>query len=185
MNDWSARDIQAWEYQPLGPFLGKSFATSVAPWVVMLDALEPYRVGAPAQEPTVMSYLRETNRRGLDLRLEIALATGKTPTETVISRTSFQDMYWTMAQQLAHLTSNGTPIRAGDLYASGTVSGFEEGTFGSLIELTANGTRPIELPHGETRAFLEDGDTITLRGVCEREEFPRIGFGEVRGAIIA
>jgi fumarylacetoacetase len=185
VNDWSARDIQAWEYQPLGPFLGKSFATSVAPWVVMLDALEPYRVEAPDQDPPVLPYLRERTRRGLDLHLEVALATVSSPEPTVISRTNFRDMYWTMAQQLAHASSNGAPVRAGDLYASGTVSGSEAGTFGSLIELTANGTRPISLPGGETRAFLEDGDTAFLRGVCRRDGLPPIGFGEVTGTIVA
>jgi fumarylacetoacetase len=184
VNDWSARDIQAWEYQPLGPFLGKSFATSVAPWVVMLDALEPYRIDAPVQDPPVLPYLREERRRGLDLYLEVALATGSTPKPAVISRTNFMEMYWTMAQQLAHVSSNGTPIRAGDLYASGTVSGSEEGSFGSLIELTANATRPITLPSGETRTFLEDGDTVVLRGLCARKGLPRIGFGEVRGTIV-
>ena len=184
VNDWSARDIQAWEYQPLGPFLGKSFATSVAPWVVMLDALAPYRVPAPAQEPPVLPYLQEKARLGIDLQLEVAIAGAAQPTETVVCRTGFENMYWTMAQQLAHLTSNGTPIRAGDLYASGTVSGSGPGTFGSLIELTANGTRPLDLPSGDSRTFLEDGDTVILRGVCERPGLPRIGFGEVRGTIV-
>ena len=185
VNDWSARDIQAWEYQPLGPFLGKSFATSVSPWLVTLDALEPFRVPAPEQDPPALGYLTEDSRRGLDLFLEVAIATPGMPKPHVISRTNFRDMYWTMAQQFAHLTSNGTPVRAGDLYASGTVSGPEPGSFGSLIELTRNGADPLTLPSGETRSFLEDGDTVILRGVCEREGHPRIGLGEVQGTIVA
>ncbi|MBT8218094.1 MAG: fumarylacetoacetase [Acidimicrobiia bacterium] len=183
VNDWSARDIQAWEYQPLGPFLGKSFATSVSPWLVTLDALEPFRVPAPDQDPPPLSYLEEKNRRGIDLHLEVAVATPDMPRPHVISRTNFRDMYWTMAQQFAHMTSNGTPVRAGDLYASGTVSGPEPDSFGSLIELTRNGADPLTLPSGETRSFLDDGDTVILRGVCEREGHPRIGLGEVRGTI--
>jgi fumarylacetoacetase len=183
VNDWSARDIQAWEYQPLGPFLGKSFATSVGPWVVSLDALEPFRVPAPPQEPEVLGYLQGTTRRGIDLNLEVALATSAMPDPTVISRVNFSEMYWTMAQQLAHVTSNGTPVRAGDLYASGTVSGAEDGSFGSLIELTRNGAEPITLPNGERRGFLEDGDTVILQGFCGGDGRPRIGLGEVKGTI--
>jgi fumarylacetoacetase len=182
VNDWSARDIQAWEYQPLGPFLGKSFATSIGPWVVTLDALGPFRVPAPAQEPPVLEYLQETERLGIDLDLEVELTT-QTGGAGVISRVSFSEMYWTMAQQLAHVTSNGTPVRAGDLFASGTVSGSEEGSFGSLIELTRNATEPITLPSGEQRGFLEDGDRVTLRGGCGGGGRPRIGLGEVRGTI--
>jgi fumarylacetoacetase len=184
VNDWSARDIQAWEYQPLGPFLGKSFATSVSPWVVSLDALEPYRVPAPPQDPPVLPYLRETAGRALDLQLEVALATPSTGEPEIISRVDFAGMYWTMAQQLAHVTSNGTPVRAGDLYASGTVSGAAPGTYGSLIELTRNGTEPITLADGGQRTFLEDGDTVILRGFCGGGGRPRIGFGEVRGRVI-
>ncbi len=184
VNDWSARDIQAWEYQPLGPFLGKSFATSVSPWVVTMDALAPYRVPAPEQDPPVLDYLKESERLGLDLRLEIALITQATPPPDVISRVSFADMYWTMAQQLAHMTSNGTPVRAGDLYASGTVSGPEPDSAGSLIELSNNGADPIKLASGETRTFLEDGDTVILRGFCGGGEMPRVGFGEVRGTVL-
>ncbi|MGI9648215.1 MAG: fumarylacetoacetase [Acidimicrobiia bacterium] len=184
VNDWSARDIQAWEYQPLGPFLGKSFATSIGDWVVSLDALEPYRVAAPAQDPPVLDYLQETERRGLDLHLEVALATTAMRRAQTVSRVNFSEMYWTMAQQLAHVTSNGTPLRAGDLYASGTVSGSEPGSYGSLIELTNNGAEPLRLENGEERRFLEDGDTVTLRGHCHREGLPRIGFGEVTGTVI-
>jgi len=183
VNDWSARDIQAWEYQPLGPFLGKSFATSIAPWVVSLDALEPFRVPAPIQEPAVLPYLLESERRGIDLHLEFALATEVMPKAQVISRVNFSEMYWTMAQQLAHITSNGTPVGAGDLYASGTVSGSEPDSYGSLIELTSNGAQPLTLESGEERRFLENGDTAILRAFAEQEGRPRIGFGEVRGTI--
>ena len=184
VNDWSARDIQAWESQPLGPFLGKSFATSLSPWVVTLDALAPYRVPAPAQDPPVLGYLQEDKRLGVDLRLEIVLTTPAMPRPDVVSRVNFADMYWTMAQQLAHMTSNGTPVRAGDLYASGTVSGTEPESAGSLIELTNNGAEPIKLANGETRAFLEDGDTVILRGHCGGGEVPRVGFGDVRGTVL-
>ncbi len=184
VNDWSARDIQAWEYQPLGPFLGKSFATSIGQWVVSLDALAPYRVPAPPQDPPVLPYLTEENRQGIDLHLEVALAGAGMAKPEVISRVNFSEMYWTMAQQLAHITSNGTPVRAGDLYASGTVSGSETGTFGSLIELTRNGTEPITLAGGEERRFLKDGDTVILRGECGGGDRPRIGLGEVRGTIV-
>jgi fumarylacetoacetase len=182
VNDWSARDIQAWEYQPLGPFLGKSFATSIGPWVVTLEALAPFRLPAPVQEPPVLDYLQEAKRLGLDLQLEVELTT-PTGGAAVISRVNFAEMYWTMAQQLAHVTSNGSPVRAGDLYASGTVSGAEAGSFGSLIELTRNGAEPITLPGGEQRAFLEDGDTVVLRGFSGGGPRPRIGLGEVRGTI--
>ena len=184
VNDWSARDIQAWEYQPLGPFLGKSFATSLSPWIVTLDALAPYRVPAPEQDPPVLDYLQESNRLGLDLRLEFALATQAMQRPEVVSQVNFADMYWTMAQQLAHITSNGTPVRAGDLYASGTVSGPEPQSAGSLIELSNNGADPIKLASGETRTFLEDGDTVILRGFCGGGEMARVGFGEVRGTVL-
>ena len=184
VNDWSARDIQAWEYQPLGPFLGKSFATSIGDWVVSLDALEPYRVPAPVQDPPVLGYLQEGERRGIDLQLEAALATGSMLRPQTVSRVNFSEMYWTMAQQLAHVTSNGTPVRAGDLFASGTVSGSEPGSYGSLIELTDNGAQPLPLAGGEQRRFLEDGDTVILTGHCHREGLPRIGLGEVRGTIV-
>ena len=183
VNDWSARDIQAWEYQPLGPFLGKSFATSVGDWVVSLDALEPYRVAAPVQDPPVLAYLREEERRGIDLHLEVALSTAAMSRPQTMGQVNFSEMYWTMAQQLAHLTSNGTPVRAGDLYASGTVSGSEADSYGSFIELTANGAEPLELA-GSEQSFLEDGDTVILRGFCHREGMPRIGLGEVTGQIV-
>ena len=188
VNDWSARDIQAFEYQPLGPFLGKSFATSVSPWLVPLDALEPFRVQPPEQDPPVADHLRAPRPTGFDLRLEVLLQSehmrleGSPP--VVVSATGFADMYWTPAQQLAHMTSNGASVRPGDLFASGTVSGPEPGTEGSLIELTWRGERPITLPDGSTRSFLLDGDTVVLRGWAGSDPATRIGLGEVRGTIV-
>ena len=168
LNDWSARDIQAWEYQPLGPFLGKSFATSISPWIVSLDALEPYRVANRVLDPEPLPYLRLKHDAAYDISLEIQLQTEAMRAQNIgpatISRTNFRDMYWNAAQHLAHLTSNGSQIRAGDLFGSGTISGTEPGTYGSLIELGWRGERPIALPSGETRAFLENGDTIVLHG---------------------
>ncbi len=178
VNDWSARDIQAWEYQPLGPFLGKSFATSVSPWVVTMEALAPFWVDAPAQDPPPLPYLAAEPNRALDLHLEVEI------NGVVICRTDFKEMYWTMGQQLAHVASNGTALRSGDLYASGTVSGSGPGRFGSLLELSWNGSQPIDLGNGETRTFLEDGDTVTIRGWCQLDHGPRIGFGECTSTIV-
>jgi len=189
VNDWSARDIQAWEYQPLGPFLGKSFATSISPWLVTLDALEPYRVPGPPQDPQPLPYLRTSEPWNYDVQLFVELQTQNMRRQGVpphvISRTNFKYMYWNMAQQLAHATVNGTAVRPGDLYASGTISGPAPDSYGSLIELTWRGTKPLRLPSGEERAFLEDGDCVTLRGVCESPGKPRIGFGSVSGEIVA
>jgi fumarylacetoacetase len=177
VNDWSARDIQAWEYQPLGPFLGKSFLTSVSPWVVPLAALEDAFVAPPVQDPQPLGYLRPAGP-GLALRLEVRL------NGHVLSRPAAAGLYWTAAQQLAHLTVNGASLRTGDLYASGTVSGDERDQRGSLIELTWNGTEPIELPGGATRAFLEDGDTVTISATAPGPDGSVIGFGEVTGTIV-
>lgn len=182
LNDWSARDVQRWEYQPLGPFLAKSFLTSISPWVVTLDALEPFRCNGPAQEPAPLAYLAETEPRGFDIHLEVLLHPPGMPHPVSIARTNFGGMYWSMAQQLAHLTSNGAAVRAGDLCGSGTVSGPAHGSEGSLLELTLGGAQPITLPDGSTRAFLHDGDTVILRGWCDRAY--RIGFGDVRGKIV-
>lgn len=188
VNDWSARDIQAWEYQPLGPFLGKSFATSVSPWVVTLDALEPYRVSGPKQDPQPLPYLRTPEPWNYDIALLVELQTQKmrengVQTE-ILSRSNFKYMYWSMAQQLAHATVNGTAVRPGDLYASGTISGPTPDSYGSFIEMTWRGTKPLQLASGEQRSFLEDGDTVTLRGICEAPGKPRIGFGTVSGTIL-
>jgi len=185
VNDWSARDIQRWEYVPLGPFLGKSFATTVSPWVVPLEALDPYMVPGPTQIPEPLPYLRTEGDWGVELQLEVGLASPSMVIPDVISRTSFDRMYWTMAQQLAHATINGTRIRPGDLYASGTVSGSEPRTYGSLIELTWGGRDPIDLSDGSQRTYLEDGDTVTLRGWCERKGLPRIGFGDCMGTVVS
>ena len=182
VNDWSARDIQRWEYVPLGPFLGKSFATTVSPWVVTLDALEPFRVPAPVQEPAVLPYLRGFENGGYDIGLEVWYeAPGSEPAR--VSRANFKNMYWTMFQQLAHQTVNGTNVRPGDLYASGTVSGPDSGTEGSLLELTWKGTKPLSLPGGNTRRFLEDGDTVIFRGAAKDKRY-RVGFGDCRGMIL-
>jgi fumarylacetoacetase len=187
VNDWSARDIQAWEYQPLGPFLGKSFATTISPWIVTLDALEPFRVQGPAQEPPPLPYLRTDGAWGYDIALAVDLQTQQMEERGIepqtISQTSFAGMYWNVAQQLAHATANGAATRPGDLFASGTISGSEPGSQGSLIELTWNGAHSLALSDGENRRFLEDGDEITLRGWCERPGARRIGFGRARGRI--
>jgi fumarylacetoacetase len=187
LNDWSARDIQAWEYQPLGPFLGKSFATSISPWLISLDALEPYRVANRVLDPEPLAYLRLRENFAYDIALEVLLETGQMHAQKIppvrIAHTNFRDMYWNGAQQLAHLTSNGSRVRAGDLFGSGTISGSEPGTYGSLIELSRRGAEPIALPSGETRAFLEDGDTVVLHGWAGTGP-NRIDFGEVRGTIV-
>jgi fumarylacetoacetase len=189
VNDWSARDIQAFEYQPLGPFLGKSFATSVSPWVVTLDALRPYFTASPVQDPVPAPYLHCDGPWALDLRLEATIRTARMHEcendTSLITRVSFADMYWTMPQQLAHATSNGAITRPGDLFGSGTVSGPEPGSWGSLMEASSGGTQPVTLANGETRSFLEDGDTVTLRGWCERAGWARVGFGEVTGTVVA
>jgi fumarylacetoacetase len=179
LNDWSARDIQAFEYQPLGPFLAKSFATSISPWVVPLEALRPYFTEPPVQDPAPTEYLRAARPWAIPLELEVAL------NATTISRTDFTDMYWTFAQQLAHTTINGASLRPGDLYGSGTVSGPDRSARGSLIELTWRGSEPLVLADGSTRTFLADGDTVTIRGWCGGNGSARIGFGEVQGTIVA
>ena len=178
VNDWSARDVQRWEYVPLGPFLGKSFATSISPWIVPLEALEPHRVASRPQDPEPFEYLRTGEDWALDVELEIALAPDGGE-ETVVARTNARGLYWTAPQQLAHATVNGTNVRPGDLYASGTISGAEPGTAGSLLELTWGGRDPLELDGGERRTFLEDGDTVVLRGTAGA-----VSLGEVRGRIL-
>ena len=173
VNDWSARDIQAWEYQPLGPFLGKSFATSIAAWITPLALLDDRFVPAPEQDPEPLPYLRTHGDWAVDVELEVELS------GTVISRTNASGLYWTMPQQLAHATVNGASINTGDLFASGTISGPEPGSEGSLIELTRNGERPVGLTDGSERTFLEDGDEVVLRGRAGELE-----LGEVRGAVL-
>jgi len=181
-NDWSARDIQAWEYVPLGPFLGKNFASSISPWVVTLDALEPFRTTGPVQDPPPLPYLRSSGARTFGIQLEVGL-TPAGGSETIICRSDFKHLYWSMAQQLAHHTVNGCNVRAGDLMASGTISGDTPDSFGSMLELAWKGTKPIKLNDGSERRFLEDGDTVTMRGYCEKGDL-RIGFGEVSGTVL-
>ncbi|MER6298277.1 fumarylacetoacetase [Kitasatospora sp. NPDC001539] len=179
LNDWSARDIQAWEYVPLGPFLGKSFATSVSPWIVPLDALEHARVAPPARDVEPLPYLDDRGGEpwGLDLALEVRL------NGHLVSRPPFAAMYWTAQQQLTHMTVNGASLRTGDLFASGTVSGPEPDTRGALIELTWNGEEPIKLPDGTTRTFLEDGDEVAITATAPGPDGTVVGFGEVSGRV--
>jgi fumarylacetoacetase len=194
VNDWSARDIQRWEYQPLGPFLGKSFATSVSPWVVTMEALEPFRVPASARprgDPQPLPYLLdEADQRagGVALTVEVWLRTARMRERGLaavrLSRASLADLYWTPAQIVAHHASNGCNLRPGDLIATGTVSGPEPEARSCLLELTRGGREPVALPGGEERRYLEDGDEVILRGYCERERFARIGFGECRGVVM-
>jgi fumarylacetoacetase len=193
VNDWSARDVQKWEYQPLGPFLAKSFVTSISPWVVTAEALAPFRVPAfarPEGDPHPLPHLHdegEANRGGFDLRLEVLLSSatmrreGRPP--IVVSQSNLKDLYWTLGQMVAHHSSNGCNIRPGDLIASGTVSGPEKEDRGCLLERTWRGREPLALPTGEERRFLEDGDEVILRGHCERDGYTRIGLGECRGVI--
>jgi len=184
VNDWSARDVQRWEYQPLGPFLAKSFATSISPWVVTLDALAPFRCKGPMQEPPPLPHLTGSKPGHFDIVLEVLLQTAEMTAPQVISRTNSMELYWSFAQQLAHQTSNGTPTEVGDLYASGTISGTEEGSFGSMLELCWRGTKPLIMEEtGEERRFIEDGDTVTMTGYCQGNGF-RVGFGELSNQVI-
>jgi fumarylacetoacetase len=193
VNDWSARDIQSWEYQPLGPFLGKSFATTISPWVVMLDALEPYRVPVaprPEGDPRPLPYLdseADQQRGAFDIQLEVSLATARMRETSEkpfrVSYGNLRDLYWTPAQMLAHHASNGCNLRPGDLLATGTISGPTLESVGCLLERTRRGAEPLRLPNGEERKFLEDGDEVIFRAWCEREGSPRIGFGECRGRV--
>jgi len=183
VNDWSARDVQRFEYQPLGPFLGKSFATSISPWIVTLDALEPFRVEGPAQEPAPLPHLQSTGPAHFDIQLEVALQSRKMTKPQVVTRTNARELYWSFAQQVAHQSSNGTLLETGDLYATGTISGEKEGSFGSMLELTWRGTQPITLQEtGELRSYLEDGDTVIITGYCQGDGF-RVGLGEVRAQV--
>lgn len=183
VNDWSARDLQRWEYQPLGPFLSKSFATTVSPWIVMLDALEPFRIEGMAQEPEVLPHLRRQGLQHFEVTLEVWLQSASMKGAQKICTSNTRHLYWSMAQQLAHQTSNGTPVEFGDLYASGTISGPEEGSFGSMLELAWRGSKPLVLAEtGETRTFLADGDVVTLRAYAEGDGY-RVGFGECAGQV--
>ncbi|MCA0235296.1 MAG: fumarylacetoacetase [Bacteroidetes bacterium] len=181
-NDWSARDIQRWEYVPLGPFLGKNFGSSISPWIVPIEALKPFRVKGPRQTPAPLEYLEQKGKQQYDIQLEVAVAAGGAP-ETVISRSNTRYLYWSMAQQLAHHTVNGCNVQVGDLMASGTISGPVPGSYGSLLELTWGGKEPLSLPGGITRTFLQDGDRLVMRAAAEKDGI-RVGFGEVSGVVL-
>lgn len=183
LNDWSARDIQRWEYQPLGPFLAKNFATTISPWLVTLEALEPFRLSSPEHDVPVLPYLQSDLPGAFDITLEVWLRSAAMANPVLISRGYFKGLYWTLAQMIAHHASNGCPLRPGDLIASGTVSGPEKENRGCLLERTWRGTEPLQLPGGEKRAFLEDRDEVILTGYCVREGFARIGLGSCRGVV--
>ncbi|MBO6531985.1 MAG: fumarylacetoacetase [Muricauda sp.] len=181
-NDWSARDIQKWEYVPLGPFLAKNFASSISPWVVTLEALEPFKLAGPKQEPEVLPYLTYEGKKNYDIHLEVGI-TPEQGEETTVCQSNFKHMYWNMAQQLAHHTVNGCNINIGDMMASGTISGKEKNSFGSMLELSWGGTQPIQLKDGSVRKFIEDGDTVTMRGYAQNGDI-RVGFGEVSAKVL-
>jgi fumarylacetoacetase len=182
-NDWSARDLQSWEYVPLGPFLGKNFCSSVSPWVVSMEALKPFRVHMPEkQEPEVLPYLKQKNRWTYDIQLEAEFCTAEGQKKT-ITRTNQKYLYWSMNQQLAHHTINGCPMRTGDLLASGTISGPDADSLGCLLEITRRGQNPVHFEGGLQRNFMQDGDRITLRGFAEKNGI-RVGFGEVTGKLL-
>lgn len=181
MNDWSARDIQNWEYQPLGPFLGKNFATSISPWIITLEALEPFKISAPIQNPSPLSYLNSTNLYNYDIPLQVQLTTSNGKSK-VISNSNMKYLYWTITQQLAHHSISGCNMKVGDLCGTGTISGPEPGSFGSLLELSWNGSKPLQIDT-EERTFLQDGDMIALSGFCEKGPVS-LGFGNCSGKII-
>jgi fumarylacetoacetase len=184
LNDWSARDIQQWEYVPLGPFQAKVFATSISPWVVTREALEPFRLQGPAQDPKPLPYLQQVQPNNYDMALEVGLCAAPMNEAENISRTNFKYMYWSSVQQLVHHASSGCAMNVGDLLGSGTISGPEKDQRGSLLEISWNGTEPVELPGGVKRTFLEDGDSLVMRGWCQGDGH-RVGFGEVEGTILA
>jgi fumarylacetoacetase len=181
-NDWSARDIQAWEYAPLGPFLGKNFASTISPWIVTLDALEAFRVAGPVQDPPPLPYLSQEGKKNFDIKLEVSIKP-ENGEETQVATSNFKYMYWSMAQQLAHHTVNGCNVCSGDMMGSGTISGSTKAEFGSMLELTWRGENPITLKDGSQRKFINDNDTVIMRGHCENEEV-RIGFGECVGKVL-
>jgi len=183
LNDWSARDIQQWEYVPLGPFQAKAFATSISPWIVTREALEPFRLHGPKQEPEPLAYLRQTQPNNFDMELDVALRANGTNEAKNICRTNFKYMYWSSVQQLVHHASSGCAMNVGDLLGSGTISGPEKNQRGSLLEISWNGTEPVELATGVKRSFLEDGDSLVMRGWCQGDGY-RVGFGEVEGTIL-
>lgn len=181
-NDWSARDIQAWEYVPLGPFLGKNFASTISPWIVTLDALEPFRTQGPAQDPQPLPYLQQSGAKNFDIALEAIIQTPD-QTENVVCRSNFKYMYWSMAQQLTHHTVGGCNIRSGDMMGSGTISGPTPDSYGSMLELSWRGQKPLQMADGTERKFINDGDNVILRGYCQKDGL-RIGFGDCSGAVL-
>ena len=181
-NDWSARDIQKWEYVPLGPFLAKNFASSISPWIVTMDALEPFRTKGPEQSPEPLPYLKQKGAKAFDINLEVAIQP-ENAVETVVSRSNFKYMYWSMAQQLAHHTINGCRVNSGDMMGSGTISGPTEDSFGSMLELTWGGQKPLKMNDGSERKFINDNDTVIIRGFCQKDNL-RIGFGEVSSKLL-
>jgi len=181
-NDWSARDIQKWEYVPLGPFLAKNFASSISPWIVTMDALEPFRVKGPEQSPEPLPYLQQKGAKAFDINLEVAIQP-ENAVETVVSRSNFKYMYWSMAQQLAHHTINGCRVNSGDMMGSGTISGPTEDSFGSMLELSWGGQKPLKMNDGSERKFINDNDTVIIRGFCQKGNL-RIGFGEVSSKLL-
>lgn len=182
-NDWSARDIQVWEYVPLGPFLAKNFASSISPWIVTMDALEPFRVQGPKQEPEVLPYLKVDGQKNFDINLEVAIKPEGSEKADTICHSNFKYMYWNVNQQLAHHTVNGCNLQVGDMYASGTISGPTPDSYGSMLELAWKGTKPVKLSDGSERKFIEDQDTVIMKGYAEKEGV-RIGFGEVRTKLL-
>ena len=182
-NDWSARDIQKWEYVPLGPFLGKSFASSISPWVVTMEALDPFRVPGPIQEPNVLDYLKFDGLKNYDINLSVSITPDDSNIESIVCNSNFKYMYWNMYQQIAHHTVNGCNLNVGDMMASGTISGHTIDSYGSMLELSWGGKNPIELKDGSTRTFINDMDTVTMRGYCEKNNI-RVGFGEVKSKIL-
>ena len=182
-NDWSARDIQKWEYVPLGPFLGKSFASSISPWVVTLEALEPFKVEGPIQKPGVLDYLKFSGLKNYDINLSVSIIPDESNVESQICKSNFKYMYWNMSQQIAHHTVNGCNLNIGDIMASGTISGKSKNSFGSMLELSWGGKNKIKLDDGLTRTFIEDYDSIVMRGYCEKNDI-RVGFGEVRSKLL-
>ena len=181
-NDWSARDIQKWEYVPLGPFLAKNFASSISPWIVTMDALEPFRVKGPEQSPEPLPYLQQKGAKAFDINLEVAIQP-ENEVETVVSRSNLKYMYWSMAQQLAHHTINGCRVNSGDMMGSGTISGPTEDSFGSMLELSWGGQKPLKMNDGSERKFINDNDTVIIRGYCQKDNL-RIGFGEVSSKLL-
>ncbi|MFN0033332.1 MAG: fumarylacetoacetate hydrolase family protein, partial [Flavobacteriales bacterium] len=182
-NDWSARDIQRWEYVPLGPFLAKNFASTVSPWLVTLDALEPFRTNGAKQEPEVLPYLMFEGDHNIDINLQVAIKP-ENAEETVVSNSNYKHMYWNMTQQLAHHTVGGCNIRCGDMLASGTISGPTEGSYGSMLEIAWKGTKPVAMKDGSTRTFINDNDTVVMRGYAQKDGV-RVGFGECSGKVLA